>query len=174
MSVIEEIKALCELRISLLVDLEERQTSVCDQGKIGIDRVEIGHGGSSVESRLQMRGDPRFDAFGDNRRQCQCVERVSGDSGRTEIAELLNQPHFPKGIEEECGAQHERDRDSSHLVSLGAIAEKDYRNQDDGDDYYDSVSIEERGTGTGEKNADAQRDQGETTEEKSQRAERYR
>ena len=39
LSVIEEIEALCEFRISLPIDLKERQTSICDQGKIGVDEV---------------------------------------------------------------------------------------------------------------------------------------
>ena len=121
-----------------------------------------------------MRSDPRFYAFGDNRRQSERVERVSCDSRRSEIAELFNQPEFPRGIEEECGAQHERDRDSRHLVPLGAKAEEERRNECDGNHYYDSVSIEKRGIGMGEKNADAERDQGETTEEKSQRTEQCR
>src|ERR1700680_550055 len=121
-----------------------------------------------------MRSDPRFNATGDNRRQSETVERVSGDCGRSEIAELLNKPDFPSGIEEECSAQQERDRDSCHLVPLSAKAEKENGNQGDGDDYYKSVSIEERGTGMGEKNADAERDHGETAEEKTQRAERGR
>src|ERR1700675_701655 len=118
-----------------------------------------------------MRSDPGFYAFSDNRRQSERVERVSCDSRRSEIAELVNQPEFPRGIEEECGAQHERDRDSCHLVPLCPKAEEERRNESDGNHYYDSVPIEESGAGMGEKNADDERDHGETTEENSKRAE---
>src|SRR6266403_2788968 len=119
-----------------------------------------------------MRSDPRSNASGDNRRQSERVEHVSDDSGRREIAELFNQPDFPSGIEEECRTQHDRDRNSCQVVPLGAIAEKEYGNQDNGDDHYDPVSIEECGTRMGENNAEAERDHGETTEEKTQREER--
>src|SRR3982074_1722224 len=118
-----------------------------------------------------MRSDPRFDAFGDNRRQCEGVKREPGDPGRRGTAEVFNQPDFPSSIEEECGAQHERDRDSCHLIPVGAKAEEECWNESGGNHYYDSISIEKRGTGMGEKNADAERNYGEATEQKSKRAE---
>jgi len=79
----------------------------------------------------------------------------AGDSGRGKIGELFNEPGFSGGVQNEYGAEDERDCQCCHLVPLGAKAEDERRGERDGNDGHKGVAIEKRGSRMSEKMATA-------------------